>query len=139
MEPPKAQPPQAQPPEAQIEGESPAKKARVKIYSSARALFVLCLVLPCFLILLSGLPRSFDEVVEWAHDDVGLDTDNAEKLRHQQIDGDALRKMTFDDFRNSGILIGPSIKLVDGVRELFSVTPGPSLFYPLTSFLNSSI
>ncbi len=73
----------------------------------------------------SGLnadPRkwSIDDVVRWAQERVGLDEEDAMRLKGQKIHGKSLFGMTEEKFQLCGIPGGPATKLMMAIEELKS-------------------
>jgi len=66
-------------------------------------------------------PRTWgmEQVEQWALEVVGLDEEDAKKLKVQKINGKSLATMTKEDFKSCGIPIGPSAELFEGVKALF--------------------
>jgi hypothetical protein len=60
---------------------------------------------------------SVDEVVEWARDGVGIRQEHADQLAAQEINGQALLKMTENKLRSYGIPGGPAIQIMDAIEE----------------------
>jgi SAM domain (Sterile alpha motif) len=78
------------------------------------------------LVNLGPLSWPVEQVEQWALKVVGLDKEDAKKLKDQKIDGEALPTMTRGDFERYGIPGGPSSKLFEGVKALF-----PARFQPV--------
>eukprot|EP01124_Arcella_intermedia_P021038 TRINITY_DN2875_c0_g3_i2.p1 TRINITY_DN2875_c0_g3~~TRINITY_DN2875_c0_g3_i2.p1 ORF type:complete len:368 (-),score=47.11 TRINITY_DN2875_c0_g3_i2:2-1105(-) len=73
---------------------------------------------------LSGvLGWTIEDVVLWAIKVVNIDENQAQKLKEQQVDGVALLDMTYEKFRDFGILGGPATKLYSAVQKMKPALP----------------
>ena len=65
-----------------------------------------------------------EDVLKWASESVGIDDEDAKKLVDQEIDGEALLKVTKEDLMQVDIPIGPAIKLMKAIKVLLNVNTG---------------
>jgi len=104
--------------------EPPAKQARVKTCSTGR------------------VPTTFDDVVEWARDDVGVPDEQAQKLKNHQVDGNSLQRLSTEDFSQIcgvvsnviGIPGGLAVKVAQELRELFKVASQVKPIVPMPDY-----